>query len=294
MHSIPCPYLAELGESVSALARQAFAEDGAAADITAAVLGLRGRRTGAAIICREPVRFVGRAWLAQIVAAYREACPTDDLRVEALAEDGQELPAQSRLFSLEGDAAAIVGLERVLLNFLGRAIGIASATATYVAAVRQVSDVTQILDTRKTLPGFRYFDKYAVLCGGGRNHRIGLADMVLIKENHIAQLGGVTAALAYVRGRLERDVPIQIEVTDLDQLDEALAGACPLIMLDNFTPELVGQARTRELGASQIEVSGGINLGNIASYAVHHPHRISIGALTHSVKAPDLSLLTHA
>lgn len=294
MVAISCSYLSELGESVSQLARLAFTEDGVAADVTASVLGLRGRRTRAFIICREPVRFVGRVWLERVVDAYLEVCPTSDLRVEVLAEDGQALPPQSRLLSLEGDAAAIVGLERVLLNFLGRAIGIANATATYVEAVRQVSQVTQILDTRKTLPGFRFFDKYAVLCGGGRNHRIGLTDMVLIKENHIAQLGGVTAALAYVRGRLDGDVPIQIEVTNLAQLDEALAAACPLIMLDNFTPDLVAEARKRELGGSELEVSGGINLSNIASYAVHHPHRISIGALTHSVKAPDLSLLTHA
>ncbi len=294
MVAISCSYLSELGESVSQLARLAFTEDGVTADVTASVLGLQGRRTRAVIICREPVHFVGRAWLEAVVAAYLEICPTTDLRVEALAEDGQALPAQTRLLALEGDAAAIVGLERVLLNFLGRAIGIANTTATYVETVRQVSQITHILDTRKTLPGFRFFDKYAVLCGGGRNHRMGLADMVLIKENHIAQLGGVTAALTHVRRRLDRDLPIQVEVTNLAQLDEALAADCPLIMLDNFTPEWVAEARQRDLGQSELEVSGGINLSNIASYAVHHPHRISIGALTHSVKAPDLSLLTHA
>jgi len=289
--SISCEYLAFLESSTSCLARMAFQEDMPLGDITAHVLSLRGRTGEAVIICREDVSFCGEAWFGTVVETYRGFVPNADIRVNCLATDGQRLPAGSTLMTLSGDVSDIVSLERTLLNFLGRGIGIANATWQHVAEVRRYTHVTQVLDTRKTLPGFRYFDKYAVLCGGGQNHRMGLSDMVLIKENHLAKLGGVGSAMTHVRQLLQRPLPIQVEVCNLPQLDEAIAARVPLIMLDNFSPEMVAHAMARPYGESLLEVSGGVSLANIGDYAPHAPHRISIGAITHSVKAPDLSLL---
>lgn len=291
MTAITCEYLTQLKAAVAKLATMAFEEDMPEGDVTADVLKLSGKPAEAYIICREPISFCGEAWFETVVAAYGDFAADAQIEVTCLAKDGERLEAGSRLFRLTGDTADIVSLERTLLNFLGRAIGIANATWNHVDAVRQHTRVTQILDTRKTLPGYRYFDKYAVLCGGGQNHRLNLSDMVLIKENHMARLGGVSKAMAYVRDHLNRPVPIQVEVCDLDQLQAAIDAKTPLIMLDNFDPDLVAQAMDRPFGESQLEVSGGIDLTNIGGYAVHAPHRISIGAITHSVKAPDLSLL---
>jgi len=286
---VNCDYLEKVLASVRELANLAFAEDMPEGDVTAEVMGLQARQAKAHIITREPVPMCGAAWYEEVVDAYRRHNPTAQIQVTCLAQDGKRLKAGSVLFELEGDAASIVGLERTLLNFVGRGIGIASATAVYVDAV--TNDRTRILDTRKTLPGFRYFDKYAVLCGGGANHRLNLSDQVLIKENHLARFGGVAAAVAHVRENLTRPVEIQIEVDTFDQLLEAIEAECPLIMLDNFTPETVKRACELTRGSCRLEVSGGITLDNMQAYL--HPllDRISIGALTHSVKAPDLSLL---
>jgi nicotinate-nucleotide pyrophosphorylase (carboxylating) len=288
-----CTYLTQLEQSLRHLAGMAFAEDLPDGDVTAAVLGLAGRRSTGRIICREPVSMCGARWFAVVVDTFRECLglPEADLHVLCHHQDGMRLEAGTELFSLSGDTAAIVALERSLLNFLGRGIGIANITHEYVALVRRFSQTTHILDTRKTLPAFRWFDKYAVLCGGGHNHRMNLSDQVLIKENHLAELGGVSEALAHVRRNLTKPVNIEIEVRDMAQLDEALAAECPLIMLDNFTPEMVARACARPRGNSLLEVSGGVTAANIGDYARHQPDRISIGALTHSVKAPDLSLL---
>ena len=296
MSGIACDYLDRVCHSVGQLADCAFAEDIPAGDVTATALELAGKTAAAQIICREPIISCGTAWYGEILAAYRRHAPGRQVRLHPRHEDGAKLEPGSVLFDLEGDTAAIVGLERTFLNFLARGVGIATTTATYVNAVRAHNQHTQIYDTRKTLPGYRYFDKYAVLCGGGVNHRLNLSDQVLIKENHMARLGGVAPALAHVRQRLDTAVLIQVEVRDLDQLREAIAARCPLIMLDNFSPEMVQRATAMPRGDSQLEVSGGINLQNIGSYChstANHlpPDRISVGAITHSIAAPDLSLL---
>lgn len=291
--SVPAfSYQAELLGSVKALAQLAFEEDMPDGDVTAIALDLAGRDARARIICREDISMCGSIWFEEVVTAYRTFSLDDKVKVTCHFEDGQRVPAGSQLFTLEGDSAAIVSLERTLLNFLGRGIGIANATNRYVAAVRTVSDHTQVLDTRKTLPGYRYFDKYAVLCGQGQNHRLNLSDQVLIKENHIAKHGGVQAALAFTAKHLNReDIGVQVEVASMEQLQEALDAGCELIMLDNFTPEQVREACALQRGAAQLEVSGGITLDTITDYAQFNPDRISIGAITHSIKAPDLSLL---
>lgn len=284
-------YAQELEAQVTALARAAFAEDLPEGDVTADVLQLETLNGRGQIICRQPIYSCGARWYMHVINAFHEAFSHAPLKVTCHTEDGLAYPPQTKLFTLEGSVAAIVAIERPLLNFLGRGIGIANATAKFAEAVARQNSHTKIFDTRKTLPGYRYFDKYAVLCGGGRNHRLNLSDQVLIKENHIAKLDGVKQALAYVRARLTKPVAIQIEVENLSQLKEALEAECPIIMLDNFTPAMVREACEMPRGNSLLEASGGMTLDNIAAYCHPRLDRISIGAITHSIVAPDLSLL---
>lgn len=284
-------YGAALKASVRALAKAAFEEDLGEGDVTAEVLGLAGRSAEARVFCREPVSFCGAFWYQELLKAFHDFTGREGLQLTCEHHDGQRLEKGSTLFRLSGDTADILAFERPFLNFLGRAIGIANTTNTYVSAIRRHNSHTRILDTRKTLPGYRFFDKYAVLCGGGDNHRLHLGDQVLIKENHIAKLSGVSQALEFVRQRLQKPVAIEIEVRNMDELHAAIAAACPIIMLDNFTPDMVRQACELPRETSLLEVSGGITLDNIDTYAHEKLDRISIGALTHSVLAPDLSLL---
>lgn len=287
----PCSYLDHVRADVRHLAELAFREDLPDGDVTARVLGLDRTQSTAALICREPVSVCGGAWLDGVLQAHREVTGATDLAVAACFEDGQRVAAGNTLFKLRGNTAAVLSMERTLLNFLGRGIGIANAAFRFVEAVRKHNHHTRILDTRKTLPGYRHFDKYAVLCGGGANHRMNLSDQVLIKENHIAKLNGISEAMAHLRKRLDREVGIQIEVRNFEELQQAIDAGFPLIMLDNFTPEQVARACELERGPSQLEVSGGIHMETIEAYCHPRLDRISIGALTHSVKAPDLSLL---
>ena len=290
MPVIACEYLPKVRETVARLAKLAFDEDLPEGDATAEALHLAGEDAQARIFCREPIVMCGAAWFDLVRNEYLARYPERSLDIRCQLEDGAHVDSGSTLFNLEGDTAAIVGLERTLLNFLGRAIGIATATHAYVRRVRQYG-ATRIMDTRKTLPGYRYFDKYAVLCGGGANHRFSLSDQVLIKENHLSRFHGPGQALEQVRRRLPHPLPLQIEVRDQETLYEAVEAGWPLIMLDNFTPEMVKTACDLPRRQSQLEVSGGITLDNIENYCHPKLDRISIGALTHSVKAPDLSLL---
>lgn len=286
-----CAYADQLVKDVANLAKLAFLEDMPDGDVTARVLGLNKAEASAKIICREPISMCGALWAGAVLDAHTAQSGLPAVQLKACFEDGTRVPAGSTLFELSGNAAALLTLERTLLNFLGRGIGIANATHAYVAIVRQHNNHTQVLDTRKTLPGYRHFDKYAVLCGGGHNHRMNLSDQVLIKENHIAKLAGIPAAMAHIRQNLDRDVNLQIEVRDFEELQEAIDSGFPIIMLDNFTPEQVFQACELERGNCQLEVSGGINLKTIGAYCHPTLDRISVGAITHSIKAPDLSLL---
>jgi nicotinate-nucleotide pyrophosphorylase (carboxylating) len=288
---IEISYAQELDAQVKQLAQSAFEEDLPDGDVTADVLELKAHQGKGEIICRQTIHACGARWYHHIADAFHRTFPNDPLEMTCHFEDGVAYPAQTTLFTLEGSVAAIVAIERVLLNFLGRGIGIANATAKFAAAVSRYNNHTRIYDTRKTIPGYRYFDKYAVLCGGGCNHRMNLSDQVLIKENHIAKLDGVKQALAYVRERLTKPVQIQIEVENLSQLKEALEAECPIIMLDNFSPAMVREACEMPRGNSQLEASGGMTLDNIAAYCHPRLDRISIGAITHSITAPDLSLL---
>jgi len=205
----------------------------------------------------------------------------------ALAPEG-EWREPSTAAEVEGAAASILTAERVALNFLGRLSGVATLTARYVAAVKGTG--VRILDTRKTTPGLRVLEKRAVALGGGTNHRAGLDDGILIKDNHIAAAGNVTEAVTRAKTDVPHGLKVEVEVQNLDELDEAVAAGADAILLDNMDPETVQTAMTRAGGKVLLEASGGITLDNIAEYARTGVDLISVGALTHSVRAIDISL----
>ncbi|MGQ9668100.1 MAG: carboxylating nicotinate-nucleotide diphosphorylase [Anaerolineae bacterium] len=207
-----------------------------------------------------------------------------------LCLDGQAVPAGTVIAEVKGPGIAILSAERTALNFLQRMSGIATATRRYVDAVAGTRAV--ILDTRKTAPGLRVLDKWAVWLGGGQNHRFGLFDMVLIKDNHIAAAGGITRAVERVRQHNRAGLPIEVEVKTLEELEEALAIRPPLdrIMLDNMDMEAMRRAVQMTAGRVPLEASGGVSLETVRRIAETGVDYISVGALTHSVKALDISL----
>ena len=202
-------------------------------------------------------------------------------------EDGATVGPGDILAEVHASVIALLSGERTALNLLQRASGIATATRRYVDAIAGTN--ARIFDTRKTAPGLRALDKYAVRCGGGENHRFGLFDLFLVKNNHVDRAGSLTAAVERIRSR---GLPqrIMVEVRDTKELDEALALRPDFILLDNMTPEEMRDAVARTAGAVPLEASGGITLGNVRAYAETGVDRISIGALTHSVRALDISM----
>ncbi|HSK10464.1 MAG TPA: carboxylating nicotinate-nucleotide diphosphorylase [Vicinamibacterales bacterium] len=239
------------------------------------------------IVAREPCVVAG-------LAAARLVFETLDpaVRCAVTASDGDRVPVGARLARVSGTARAILTGERLALNLLQRLSGVATITRRYVDLVAGTG--TSISDTRKTTPGLRLLEKQAVALGGGRNHRLGLHDGILIKDNHVAVAGGVAAALEAAR-RASRDLPIQVEVDTLEQLDDALAAGADAVLLDNMTPEhtaaAVARVRSHPRGAScWIESSGGICLANVRAYAEAGVDTISVGALTHSAPSVDLAL----
>lgn len=209
-------------------------------------------------------------------------------RFEALVADGDAVGAGAVLARASGNARAILSAERVALNLLGRLCGIATLTAAYVKAVEGTR--ARITDTRKTTPGLRALEKYAVRCGGGINHRFGLDDAILIKDNHVAACGGVGPALARAKAAAGHLTPIEVEVDSLDQLDEALPYAPDVILLDNFTLDDLAEAVRRAGGKVTLEASGGVTLQTVRAIAESGVDVISVGALTHSAPALDVGL----
>jgi nicotinate-nucleotide pyrophosphorylase (carboxylating) len=212
------------------------------------------------------------------------------VRFISLCQDGQRVRAGDVLAVVQGPARAVLGAERTALNFLQRMSGIATATRRYVDAVAGTRAV--ILDTRKTAPGLRVLDKWAVRLGGGQNHRFGLFDMVLIKDNHIAAAGGISQAVARVWAYNQAGLPVEVEVKSLAELEEALAIQPPLdrIMLDNMDLETMRRAVEMTAGRVPLEASGGVSLERVRAIAETGVDYISVGALTHSVTALDISL----
>jgi nicotinate-nucleotide pyrophosphorylase (carboxylating) len=224
------------------------------------------------------------------MAVAREAFSqvSQEVRLEVLKVDSDTIAPGDRLATVEGPMAAVLTAERTALNFLQRMSGIATATWRYVEAVRGAR--ATILDTRKTAPGLRLLDKWAVRLGGGQNHRMRLDDMVLIKDNHIAASGGIIAAVRGVRARNTQGLPIEVEVKTWSELQEAVALRPERIMLDNMTPDEMRRAVDWVAGRVPLEASGGITLESVRAVAETGVDYISVGALTHSVTALDISL----
>ena len=217
-----------------------------------------------------------------------------DAVIERLGPEGEWRDAGSPVLRVDGRARALLTAERTALNFLGRLSGIATATATVVKAVETAGGNAKILDTRKTTPGLRRLEKQAVADGGGVNHRAGLYDAILIKENHAAAAGGVGEAVR--RARAARpDLPLAVEVRDAQEIDAALEAGAPRLLLDNMTPDEIRAAVARVGGRAELEASGGVNAETVLVYAtIEGLHYVSMGALTHSAPGLDLSLALEA
>ncbi len=260
---------------------RALAEDIGIGDATADLLDADAT-AAARVICREAAVIAGRPWFD---ACFRALDP--DMEIVWQVRDGERVAADSVLCELRGKARALVTGERSALNFLQLLSGTATATAAYVDAVQGTR--TRILDTRKTIPGLRVAQKYAVRCGGGANHRIGLFDAVMIKENHIAAAGSIAAAAAQAR-RLHPGLPLICEVESLDELSQAIAAGVDRALIDDFSADDMHAAVKLADGKLPLEVSGGVTLDLVAAIAATGVDYISIGALTKHVRAVDLSM----
>lgn len=263
--------------------RLALAEDIGPGDYTSMWTLPASSRSRAVFVAKD------EGIVAGLEAAAMAFTLTDpECRCAFRVNDGDRVSPGLQFGEVDGPTRAVLAAERTALNFLQRASGIATATRAYVDAVRGTGAV--ILDTRKTVPGLRHLDKAAVAAGGGRNHRFGLYDMVLIKDNHIAAAGGVTAAVRAVSDRNTLGLPVEVEVTSLDQLREALSLGVDRILLDNMPVPTMREAVRLAGGRVPLEASGGVTLENVAAIAATGVDFISVGALTHSVRALDISL----
>ena len=268
-------------EAIARDVRAALAEDIGSGDVTADLLPV-GAQARARVITRESAVLCGRAWFDE---CFRQLDPA--VRIDWAAADGERVAAGALLCRIEGAARALVTAERSALNFLQALSGTATTTATYVDAVRGTRTV--VLDTRKTLPGLRLAQKYAVRAGGGANHRIGLFDAVLVKENHIAACGSIAAAVARAR-ELHPGVLVETEVETFAELREALEAGADRIMLDEFELHELAQAVAEVGGRVPLEVSGSVALDRVRAIAETGVDYVSIGALTKHVRAIDLSM----
>lgn len=266
--------------------QRALREDVGTGDLTAALVPPE-RRTVARVLAREPAVICGRPW---VQAAVHALDPEAEIRWHVA--EGARCAADQVVLEVLGQAQPLLSAERTALNFLQLLSAVATRTAEYVQAVAGTR--AQIVDTRKTLPGLRLAQKYAVRTGGGVNHRLGLYDAVLIKENHIAAAGGVTAVMQRVRDSAPQARFVEIEVETLEQLREALDAGARMVLLDNMAPDLLAQAvrlnAAHAGGPAVLEISGGVNLQTVRALADTGVDRISIGALTKDVKAIDFSM----
>ena len=273
--------LADLGAEITANVRAALAEDVGSGDITAQLIPAE-RQARARIITREAATICGTAWVDEV---FRQLDPR--VQVQWNIADGERAMQDQTLFTLEGPARALLSGERSALNFLQLLSGVATRCREYADLVEGTA--VKLLDTRKTLPGLRLAQKYAVTCGGCHNHRIGLYDAFLIKENHIAACGGIAQAVAAAH-RIAPGRPVEVEVENLDELREALEAGADIIMLDELDHDDMRTAVALTAGRAKLEASGGINRDNLRSYAETGVDYISIGTLTKDVKAIDLSM----
>jgi len=269
-------------DAVAADVRRALEEDVGSGDLTAALVPA-GRQAVATIVCRESAVICGEPWVTEVL---RQLAPAAQATWHV--RDGQRCAPGQKIVEIRGPARELLTAERTCLNFLQTLSAVATKTARYVAEVQGTR--AAILDTRKTLPGLRLAQKYAVRCGGGSNHRMGLYDAVLIKENHIAAAGGVSAVLQRVRETAPQARFVEIEVETLEQLDEALACGAQMVLLDNMPLDQLHEAVRRNAGRAVLEISGGVSMSTVRQLAETGVDRISIGALTKDVKAIDFSM----
>jgi nicotinate-nucleotide pyrophosphorylase (carboxylating) len=271
----------EIDEAVT----RALTEDlGRAGDVTSIATVPEGTPGRAVVAARKAGRIAG---LPLVEAAFRKLAP--EMEIKAHARDGDAVAANTSLMTVTGPARAMLASERVALNFIGHLSGVATATAEYVRLVAHTK--TRVTCTRKTLPGLRALQKYAIRCGGGFNHRFGLDDAVLIKDNHVAVAGGIRPVLERARAKVGHLVKIEIEVDSLEQLREVLdTGLADVVLLDNFNVPRLREAVAMVKGKLVTEASGGINLDSVAAIAETGVDYVSSGALTHSVINLDIGL----
>ncbi|MGY3946148.1 nicotinate-nucleotide diphosphorylase [Aeromonas allosaccharophila] len=268
--------LEDLGDALTTLD-----QPDASADITAQLIPA-DRMASARVITREAGVFCGQPWVDEVFTQLG-----GDVKVEWKVQDGEVLSPNQELFRLHGPARLLLTGERNALNFVQTLSGVATLTARYVAELEGTD--CRLLDTRKTIPGLRTAQKYAVTCGGGKNHRIGLYDAYLIKENHILACGGIAEAINEAR-RLNPGKPVEVEVETLAELEQALAAKADIVMLDNFDVTMMREAVAINQGRAKLEVSGNVTLDTLAEFAATGVDFISVGALTKHVRALDLSM----
>ncbi|MBI5014035.1 MAG: carboxylating nicotinate-nucleotide diphosphorylase [Deltaproteobacteria bacterium] len=265
--------------------RAALEEDVGTGDVTTLCSVPAGARTRACLVAKEPLRLAG---LPGFVRTF-ELLGAGDLSWDLHAADGDDLAAGIRVLDVEGDARRLLTGERTALNLLQRLSGIATMTARWCRHLEGTA--AQLVDTRKTTPGLRALEKYAVRVGGARNHRTGLFDGVLLKENHLRAAGGIGPAVAAARARAPHTLRVEVEVTTLAELDEALASGADAVLLDNMDLATLVKAVTRTGGRALLEASGGVTEERLRTIAETGVDLVSAGALTHSARAVDLSFL---
>lgn len=261
----------------------ALLEDLSLGDITSDTIFTPENRAKAAIRAKEDLVLCGMDVAKTVFHAV-----DPEVIFTPLKKDGDDVKKGEVVLELTGRTLSILKAERTALNFMQRMSGIATASREYAAIGKKYG--VMIVDTRKTQPGLRRLDKYAVRIGGARNHRISLADSVMIKDNHIVAAGSITAAVKKIKDVIGHTPKVEVETTTLDEVKEALNAGADIIMLDNMTPEQIAVCKKEIAGRAIIEVSGGVNKTNLEAYCAVRPDVISMGALTHSVPAKDLSL----
>jgi nicotinate-nucleotide pyrophosphorylase (carboxylating) len=274
-------------EEIRRAVQLALEEDIGSGDVTTLATVPPSRQAAAAMVAREAVVVAG---MGLAVAAFQQL--SSEVHVVSQAFDGEHMAPGAVLLKISGPARALLSAERVALNFVQRLSGVATLTAQFVQAIKGTR--AQIIDTRKTTPGWRRLEKYAVTCGGGRNHRIGLYDMVLIKDNHLAALAGesadpITTAVERARAQYPQ-LKVEVEADTLEQVDQALNAKADFILLDNMNPVQLRVAVQKCKSRAQTEASGGITLATVRAVAEAGVDFVSVGALTHSARAVDIGL----
>ena len=274
-----------LEQSIQINIQQALQEDIGDGDITA-LLTPEDEQATATIISREDMILAGQPWVNALIQAYDA-----NVQVNWLKNDGDRVAANEAFLKLSGSARSLLTVERPALNFVQTLSAVATETAAYVQQLEGLN--TKLLDTRKTLPGLRIAQKYAVTVGGGQNHRLGLFDAFLIKENHIMAAGGITQAIAKARA-IAPGKPVEVEVETWDELNQALEAKADIVMLDNFSQQQMIEAVKHVAGRCKLEASGNITIENLREVASTGVDYISMGVLTKDVKAVDLSMRFNA